>query len=372
MLPGLSAHANRSFSYPSESSRPNHLQRPGRESSRGKPAGAGRRPRRQARDRDRTSAAAARTVSPRPTDGSPQPGDWLWTCRPGAEDDVRDELSARSASAAGCCGGPGAIEPRARTGPGPEPRPTAFSTLTFARQACRSGCCRSISDCELGEAAALIVDGLYRGFKGRPIAVQVLPRIAKRAKPLSSRCTALQKPSRRIWRRAAIQWRRAVRRRMPRRADPHGLPAVGRYRRRRRSALKRSAQPASRRRAARAAAGRGSVALGAQAERGAGLAGTRTTVRRRLRRSGRGARWLESGPGRARLPGHRRRHRRSGPGLSRRIKHVRQNAFEFVPDVPVDWLCCDLAYRPLEVAALLARWAGDAGRALSSPTSSCR
>jgi 23S rRNA (cytidine2498-2'-O)-methyltransferase len=40
----------------------------------------------------------------------------------------------------------------------------------------------------------------------------------------------------------------------------------------------------------------------------------------------------------------------------RNVKHVRQNAFKFEPEEPVDWLFCDMAYRPLEVAALLAKW----------------
>jgi 23S rRNA (cytidine2498-2'-O)-methyltransferase len=41
----------------------------------------------------------------------------------------------------------------------------------------------------------------------------------------------------------------------------------------------------------------------------------------------------------------------------RSVRVVRQNAFQFTPDEPVDWLFCDMAYRPLEVAALLAKWA---------------
>jgi 23S rRNA (cytidine2498-2'-O)-methyltransferase len=39
-----------------------------------------------------------------------------------------------------------------------------------------------------------------------------------------------------------------------------------------------------------------------------------------------------------------------------RLKHVRTSAFAYQPDDPVDWLLCDMAWRPLEVAALLARW----------------
>jgi 23S rRNA (cytidine2498-2'-O)-methyltransferase len=39
-----------------------------------------------------------------------------------------------------------------------------------------------------------------------------------------------------------------------------------------------------------------------------------------------------------------------------RLRHLRQSAFSYRPEEPVDWLLCDMAWRPLEVAALLARW----------------
>jgi 23S rRNA (cytidine2498-2'-O)-methyltransferase len=46
------------------------------------------------------------------------------------------------------------------------------------------------------------------------------------------------------------------------------------------------------------------------------------------------------------------------PELERnpRLTHVRQSAFAYRPEEAVDWLLCDMAWRPLEVAALLARW----------------
>lgn len=49
---------------------------------------------------------------------------------------------------------------------------------------------------------------------------------------------------------------------------------------------------------------------------------------------------------------------RLAPALlrSRDLFHARQSAFQFTPDEPVDWLLCDMAWRPLEVAALLAKW----------------
>lgn len=40
-----------------------------------------------------------------------------------------------------------------------------------------------------------------------------------------------------------------------------------------------------------------------------------------------------------------------------RVKHFKESAFDFAPDEPVDWLFCDMAWRPLEVAQLLGKWA---------------
>jgi 23S rRNA (cytidine2498-2'-O)-methyltransferase len=46
------------------------------------------------------------------------------------------------------------------------------------------------------------------------------------------------------------------------------------------------------------------------------------------------------------------------PELMKRrgVKHFCQSAFQFEPPEPVLWLCCDMAWRPLEVAQLLAKW----------------
>lgn len=39
-----------------------------------------------------------------------------------------------------------------------------------------------------------------------------------------------------------------------------------------------------------------------------------------------------------------------------RFTHVQVSAFEFAPSETLDWLLCDMAWRPLEVAALVAKW----------------
>ena len=38
------------------------------------------------------------------------------------------------------------------------------------------------------------------------------------------------------------------------------------------------------------------------------------------------------------------------------VRHVQESAFTFKPEGEVDWLFCDMAWRPLEAAALLAKW----------------
>ncbi len=40
----------------------------------------------------------------------------------------------------------------------------------------------------------------------------------------------------------------------------------------------------------------------------------------------------------------------------RGMRHEKKSAFTFEPDEPVDWLFCDMAWRPLEAAQLLAKW----------------
>jgi 23S rRNA (cytidine2498-2'-O)-methyltransferase len=41
----------------------------------------------------------------------------------------------------------------------------------------------------------------------------------------------------------------------------------------------------------------------------------------------------------------------------RKFTHVQESAFQFAPPETLDWLLCDMAWRPLEVAKLLAKWA---------------
>ena len=41
---------------------------------------------------------------------------------------------------------------------------------------------------------------------------------------------------------------------------------------------------------------------------------------------------------------------------SPKLRHVQDSAFRYAPEEPVEWLFCDMAWRPLEVAQLLAKW----------------
>ncbi len=40
-----------------------------------------------------------------------------------------------------------------------------------------------------------------------------------------------------------------------------------------------------------------------------------------------------------------------------KLKHFKESAFQFEPHEPADWLFCDMAWRPLEVAQMIAKWA---------------
>jgi 23S rRNA (cytidine2498-2'-O)-methyltransferase len=44
----------------------------------------------------------------------------------------------------------------------------------------------------------------------------------------------------------------------------------------------------------------------------------------------------------------------------KKVQHFTMSSFDFVPPHPVDWVFCDMAWRPLEVAQLLGKWARNA------------
>lgn len=300
-------------------------------------------------------AAAARASLGTELDELPQPGDWLWACRPGAEDDVRDELAALGITCRPLQAGLLVSAPK--TGKRAGSVPAAFSSLTFARQGLPVQLSRKLEGRDLNESAALIVDGLYRGFKNRPIAVHVFSADSDHGKMLSGRCAALHAAiSQDLEQRgysvsangptahseggqllmvcllaedtvvAGVQLTSAALS-----LYPGGVQRV----RRPADAPSRSAHKLSE---ALAWLGHGPQAGEDCVDLGAAPGGWSQVLAER----GCAVTAVDTG--------------RLAPGLSRRIKHVQQNAFNYGPDEPADWLCCDLAYRPLEVAALLARW----------------
>ncbi|MDH5485780.1 MAG: 23S rRNA (cytidine(2498)-2'-O)-methyltransferase RlmM [Gammaproteobacteria bacterium] len=38
------------------------------------------------------------------------------------------------------------------------------------------------------------------------------------------------------------------------------------------------------------------------------------------------------------------------------VTHIRADGFKFTPEIPVDWLVCDMVERPLHISRLMARW----------------
>lgn len=40
----------------------------------------------------------------------------------------------------------------------------------------------------------------------------------------------------------------------------------------------------------------------------------------------------------------------------KRLTHLKQSAFDYAPEETLDWLLCDMAWRPLEVAKLMGKW----------------
>ncbi|MEQ8274290.1 MAG: SAM-dependent methyltransferase [Deltaproteobacteria bacterium] len=44
------------------------------------------------------------------------------------------------------------------------------------------------------------------------------------------------------------------------------------------------------------------------------------------------------------------------PAQKKKFEHLQQSAFDYTPQETLDWVICDMAWRPREVAALLAKW----------------
>ncbi|MBL9004610.1 MAG: 23S rRNA (cytidine(2498)-2'-O)-methyltransferase RlmM [Myxococcales bacterium] len=310
--------------------------------------------------RGNASARPVRPVpptEPRAVDSitAPQRGDWLFTCRPGAEDDVEDELRAIRMSPVVLQAG--LVMAKGITEKGKRVPPTALHGLIFARQAVPVQRLSELRGLDPAAAAKHIVDGICRDLKDRPLAVQVFAADSESGKQLAGRCSALHaalmhelaaggfsvaangpaahSEGGQLLMVCLLSFDQAVVGALLSSAalslHPGGILRV----RRSHDAPSRSASKLSE---ALAWLGHGPQGGESCVDLGAAPGGWSQVLAER------GCSVIAVDTGRL------------AAGLSRRIQHVRQNAFDYAPDESVDWLCCDMAYRPLEVAGLLARW----------------
>ncbi len=312
------------------------------------------RPERDARP-GRGGQPAAREASPRvPVPrGAPEGGTWLWTTRPGAERDLLDELTdALGAGKARIVGGALVESDGAPT------FADGSLDLTFARQGLRVT--ERAEGHDLANALAPLLRERARSADAWALSVFVPD--TDDGNRLSARAEALEE----ALLRAITEGDEAL---AARRIEPR---VGGRHA----GVLLQVALTGPRHAVA------GEVDLG----RAISLApGGRARMHADADRPSRAARkveealaWfgIEPGPGEVCVdlgaaPGGwswallRRRARviavdpallRPDIAAHRGLTHAQQSAFEFVPDEPVDWLFCDMAWKPVEVAQMLAKW----------------
>lgn len=294
----------------------------------------------------------------------PVAGDWLWTTREGAERDCVEELLLRRGASPGLS---------ALTARGYAPSLVVSShaprdaqgriDLTFARQGFQVAGLVTATDAELGEAelADTLTAAAAPRIQGTRYALQVFVPDSTAGNPLSQRAE-----------------------RVAQLLEPRLSAALPGAERVEAGELRRSTAAVIQ------------VCVCTSALTAFGVVpsdealsiwpGGRARMRVAAERPSRAARkleealvWLGTGPGPGELcvdlgaaPGGwswlllNRRARviavdpaRLEPQLmqQKRLRHVQGSAFDWHPDEPVDWLLCDMAWRPLEVAQLLGRWA---------------
>ena len=347
-----------------ESNRPGYLQRtPGADPSTRGPSTRG--PSTRGSSTRGTAKAPLRPSRPAQTPRSapvaarpaaaPQRGDWLFACRPGAEDDVLDELRALRLSPSSPQ--PGLVLAGGTTEKGKRVAPTALQGLVFARQGLPVHALFDTLAEDAQVAAKQLADGICRDLKPRPLAVHVFAADSERGKTLSGRCAALHaalanelsatgysvsangpaahSEGGQLVMVCLLSVEQAVAgvllTSVALSLHPGGIQRV----RRSQEAPSRSASKLSE---ALAWLGHGPQGGESCVDLGAAPGGWSQVLAER----GCAVVAVDTGG--------------LAPGLSRRIQHVRRNAFDYEPEEPADWLCCDMAYRPLEVAGLLARW----------------
>ncbi|MDQ3037307.1 MAG: 23S rRNA (cytidine(2498)-2'-O)-methyltransferase RlmM [Myxococcota bacterium] len=283
--------------------------------------------------------------------GKPLDGEWLWTTRPGSEQDVVDEITLALGADRARVLGPAVVRSRGA--------PTVKDggiDLTFARQGFR------IAGEARGDREALVrgcADAIERVAAGEhewALAAWVPDTDA--LNPLAPQAQAIEE--------AVAD---ALEPKLPNRVAITALPSAGAI----------YAQIAL---VARDHAIAGTV----KTELALGLAhGGRARMRVGGERPSRAARkveealaWLGVAPGagevcvdlgaapggwswvlldrRAKVIAIDPAELRPDIARNRNLVHHKESAFQYAPEEPADWLFCDMAWKPLEVAQLLAKW----------------
>ncbi len=289
--------------------------------------------------------------------GAPLGGAWLFTTRPGAEGDLVEELTLALGTGRAWREGPSCVRSR-----GAPTTPGGAIDLTFARQGFRI--VTEITACDDGMAAALVraIVGLSPLARdGEEVFYWSLwAPDSERTLPLAARAKALEGE---VLRRLVAEHPALAARCRAAPCRGSGTLVEGAMLARDRIVLGLVPGPLA---LSLAPAGRARMRVG------------RDRPSRSARKVEEALAWLgvEPGPGDVCVdlgaaPGGwswsllARRARvqavdpaRLRPDLlgHRSLEHHRVSAVDFEPARPVDWLFCDMAWRPLEVAALLAKW----------------
>ena len=302
-------------------------------------------------DTHRHARQATHTTPPRVLSAAPvspaRPGEWLWTCRVGAENDVSEELALHKVSSRTLQ--PGLLASPRRPTERRNGKPVDVA-MTFARQGLPV-------DALVAAEPGAIADAVTRQLR-RPAALHVFAPDSDAGNLLSGQAASLQQALVASLNGRGVELC----------ADgPAALAADGQLVQ---VCLLDAGQAAVGVLPARAAqslypGGRLRVRV-----RGAAPARSARKLAEALMLMGHGPEPSEVCVDLGAAPGgwsqvllERRCHVVAvdpgslAPDIARRVEHLRMNAFSFAPDIPADWVLCDMAYRPLEVAALLAKWA---------------
>jgi 23S rRNA (cytidine2498-2'-O)-methyltransferase len=298
------------------------------------------------RTANRAMNQATHTTPPRTPAAQPRVGEWLWTCRVGAENDVSEELAQHKVASRTLQ--PGLLASARRPTVRRDGKPTDVA-LTFARQGLPID---ALTAPEPGAIADAVVKQLRR-----PAALHVFSPDSDAGNLLAGQASGLQQAL------AASLSGRGVELLTD---GPAALAADGQLVQVCLLEAGHAAVGVLMARAAQSLYPGGRLRVGV---RGAAPARSARKLAEALILMGHGPEPSEVCVDLGAAPGgwsqvllERRCHVVAvdpgglAPDIARRVEHLRMNAFSFAPDIPADWVLCDMAYRPLEVAALLAKW----------------